>query len=262
VTYEAVLTRPGLQHVPLTAIALAVLLHGLTAGAVWWLSPPPSDDRPEEPIMLLFDSSPSNQGLQEPVKPGPPAESIAASVPLPVEPQRTEPDPAPSLPLFEFSVPPVTEPPPAPSSRDFVKPAQPPTRAVQRAPLLPRPPATPQRPPAELPATMPSPVPGPAPADVLAGQGRQRNDYLTRVFRHLEPFRFSASGGHQLHGRVVSRVTLTRDGRLIDVHIASSSGVPSLDAAELAAIRKASPFPPVPEAMPGDPVILVLPITY
>lgn len=259
-TYDAVLARPRLQHIPLAAIALAILLHGLAGGALWWLAPPRADDREDEPIMLLFDSSPSNRGLQEPEKSGPPAQSMAANAPPPTEPPRPEPVPAPSLPLFEFSVPPATEPPPAPSSRDFLKPAQPPTRTVQRAPPL-RPPA-PQRPPADLPATMPSPLPGPEPGDVLAGRGRQRNDYLTRVFRHLEPYRLDATAGHRLHGRVVSRLTLARDGRLIDVHIDTSSGVPSLDAAELAAIRKASPFPPVPPAMPGDPVILVLPITY
>jgi protein TonB len=61
---------------------------------------------------------------------------------------------------------------------------------------------------------------------------------------------------------VVSRVTIARDGRLIDVRIDTSSGSPALDAAELAAIRKAAPFPAVPGEMPGDPVILVLPITY
>jgi protein TonB len=60
----------------------------------------------------------------------------------------------------------------------------------------------------------------------------------------------------------VTRVTIARDGRLIDVRIDSSSGSSALDAAELAAIRKASPFPPVPAGMPGDPVILVLPMNY
>ena len=57
-------------------------------------------------------------------------------------------------------------------------------------------------------------------------------------------------------GRVVSRVTLARDGRLIDVSIDTSSGRPAIDAAELAAIRQASPFPPGAAGhagRPGDP---------
>jgi protein TonB len=269
---------------PPAALALAILLHGLVGAALWWISPLQPIESPDEPIMVLFDSTPSNVGLQTPEKAGPPAESTAAS-PLPsTEPQREEqqqalapsrpadaqpqPEQVPSLPIFEFSVPPPPEPPPAPTSRDFPKPAapRPPTRPVQRTPPLPPRPAPPaqQRPPADAPATMPSPMPGPEPGDVLIGQGRQRNDYLTRVFRHLEPYRASARAarGANQRGRVVTRVTIGRDGGLIDVRIDSSSGRPALDAAELEAIRKAAPFPPVPANMPGDPIILILRMTY
>lgn len=263
-TYDAVLVRPHLQHIPPAALALAILLHALVAAAIWWISPLKPDEPEEEPIMVMFDSAPSNIGLQTAARTGPPAQSVAASPQPSTEPPRPEPpQPAPALPFFEFSVPPVTEPPPPPTSRDFAKPPQPPARPLQRAqPLPPRPPA-PQRPPADVPAITPAPLPGPDPGDVLIGRGRQRNDYLSRVFRHLEPYRFNPGTvrGNQ-QGRVVTRVTIARDGRLIDVRIDSSSGSSALDAAELAAIRKASPFPPVPRDMPGDPVILVLPMNY
>ena len=42
------------------------------------------------------------------------------------------------------------------------------------------------------------------------------------------------------------RVTVARDGRLLDVRVGTSSGWPAIDAAELETIRKAAPFPPVP----------------
>jgi protein TonB len=263
---------------PPAALALAILLHILAGLAIWWLSPPAPTEPDDQPVMIMFDTSPSNVGLQAPEKAGPPAESTAASPQPSAEPQREEqrqalapsraqppPEQVPSLPLFEFSVPPPPEPPPAPTSRDFSKPPapRPPLRPVLRTqPLAPRP--APQRPPAEAPATMPSPMPGLDPGDVLIGQGRQRNDYLTRVFRHLEPYRMSARASHASteRGRVVTRVTIGRDGGLIDVRIDSSSGRPAIDAAELEAIRRAAPFPPVPSAMPGDPVILVLRMTY
>jgi protein TonB len=111
---------------------------------------------------------------------------------------------------------------------------------------------------------MPAPLPGPNPADLIAGQGRQRNDYLSRVFRHLERYRVypGAARENNQGGRVVTRVTIGRDGGLVDARIDSSSGWPIIDAAELDAIRKASPFPPVPGDMPGDPVILILRMTY
>lgn len=111
---------------------------------------------------------------------------------------------------------------------------------------------------------MPAPLPGPQPADGQAGPGRQRNDYLSRVFRHLESYRASernARAANQ-HGRVVTRVTIARDGGLLEVTLDTSSGRSNLDAAELDAIRQAAPFPPVPANMPGDPVILILRMTY
>jgi protein TonB len=111
---------------------------------------------------------------------------------------------------------------------------------------------------------MPAPIPGPDPADSLAGSGRQRNDYLSRVFRHLERYRVyprTALENNQ-GGRVVTRVTISRDGRLIDARIDTSSGWPTIDSAELDAIRKAAPFPAVPNDMPGDPVILILRMNY
>jgi protein TonB len=297
VTYDISLAPPRLQHMPPAALALAILLHVLLGAAIWWIAPlrPPEPEEP--PIMVMFDSTPSNVGLQTPDKAGPPAESTAASPQPSTEPQREErqqqalapplpstareppqpappsdakpePEQAPTLPIFEFSVPPVPEPLPAPSSRDFVKPpvARPPPRPVQRTqPLSPRPaPPAPQRPPADMPATMPSPMPGPDPGDVLIGQGRQRNDYLSRVARQIAQYRVyptSALANNQ-GGRVVMRVTVARSGQVLDVGIRTSSGWPAIDAAEVETIRRAGSFPPLPSEMPGDPVVLVLPITY
>lgn len=278
---------------PPAAVALAVVLHALIGVGIWWLPPQPTES-PEEPIMVMFDSSPSNVGLQDPPRIGPPAESQAAS-PAPStehnrEPEQQQalapaqpssepaqpsqrsraapqPEPAPTLPIYEFSVPPVPEPPPTPTSREFAKPpAAAPPRPVQRTqPLPPRPaPPAQYRPPTETPASIPAPLPGPSPADLLAGQGRQRNDYWSRVHRHLAPYRdrsHKARAANQT-GVVVTRVTLARDGSLVGVSISTSSGRPAVDAAELEAIRSAAPFPPIPANMPGDPVVLVLRTAY
>lgn len=94
--------------------------------------------------------------------------------------------------------------------------------------------------------------------------GGARNDYLSRVYRHIEPYRSypaAARAGGQ-HGRVVTRVTINRDGGLVDLRIDNSSGWPLIDNAEMAAIRRAMPLPPVPAGMRGDPVVLVLPMNY
>ena len=296
-TYDISLTPPRLQHMSPAALALAILLHVLIGGAIWWIAPLQPAEPEDPPIMVMFDSTPSNVGLQTPDKAGPPAESAAASPQPSTEPQREEhqqqalapplpstapepsqpappseakpqPEQVPTLPIFEFSVPPAPEPLPAPTSRDFAKPpvSRPSPRPVQRTqPPSPRPaPPAPQRPPADMPATMPSPMPGPDPGDVLIGQGRQRNDYLSRVARQIAQYRVypaSALANNQ-GGRVVMRVTVARNGQVLDVGVRTSSGWPAIDAAEVETIRKAAPFPPLPSEMPGDPVVLVLPITY
>ncbi len=94
--------------------------------------------------------------------------------------------------------------------------------------------------------------------------GGARNDYLSRVYRHIEPYRRypAAARASGQHGRVVTRVTIGRDGALIDLRIDNSSGWPLIDEAEMAAIRRAMPLPPVPAGMRGDPVVLVLPMNY
>ena len=285
---DAIIVHPPMEHMPPAAVALAVVLHALVGVGIWWLAPLQPTQSQEEPIMVMFDSSPSNVGLQDPARIGPPAESLAASPAPSTKPNREpeqqqalapaqpsdqpsqpsqgtpQPEPVPTLPIYEFSVPPVPEPPPAPTSRDFPKPpaAAPPRPAQRTQPMPPRP--AQQRPAAEAPALIPAPLPGPNPADEFAGQGRQRNDYLSRVHRHLAPYRdrsHKARAANQT-GMVVTRVTLARDGSLLDVSISTSSGRPAVDAAELEAIRNAAPFPPLPANMPGDPVVLVLRTAY
>lgn len=101
-------------------------------------------------------------------------------------------------------------------------------------------------------------------ADWLIGNSRARNAYLDQVARLTSKFRQYPRGlvSANQRGRVVTRVTIARDGRLIDVSIDTSSGWPAIDNAELETIRRSAPFPPVPPDMPGDPLILVLPINF
>ena len=266
---------------PALALVLAVMLHAAVAVGLWLVPPFPAPDKPEEPIMVSFDNAPSNVGLQLPPREGPPPEAEASSPatappdtpspePAPPPPPqvalaRPGPTPEPDFPRYEFSVPPVPDSPPAPTAREFARP-QPP-RPVQRTlPLPPRPtPPSPARPPPDRPpASIPAPIPGPNPADQVAGSGRQRNDYLSRLFRHLEPYRARAHSTRASgqHGRVVTRVTVARDGSVMSVSLDTSSGRAAVDAAEIEAIRNGSPFPPIPANMPGDPIVLILRITY
>lgn len=100
--------------------------------------------------------------------------------------------------------------------------------------------------------------------DQAMGDGGARNDYLSRVYRHIDPHRDypAAARAARQHGRVVTRVTISRSGELLDLRLDRSSGWPLIDNAEMAAIRRAMPLPPVPAGMRGDPIVLVLPMNY
>ena len=63
-------------------------------------------------------------------------------------------------------------------------------------------------------------------------------------------------------GTVLTRVTIARDGRLLDVAIERSSGLPSLDSGVIETIRRASPYPPLPADITGDRHTFQLPVSF
>lgn len=56
--------------------------------------------------------------------------------------------------------------------------------------------------------------------------------------------------------------TVDRAGRVLAARIAKGSGYPLLDEEALATVRRASPMPPPPEDVPGDPVEVLAPIEF
>lgn len=273
------------------AVVLALSLHGMAAAALWWASPFRPTEPPQDAIMVTVDAgapptsvdSQSDDkpaqavaaGTPEPAPPEPPREEQQQALAEPPQPQPEQPPPPqPSPPpgLEQALAPPEELPPP--TARDFPKPVPPPARPAARPPArppqgalsqapLPRPPQpAPAQPSMNSPATVPAPPSNSS--DWLIGKGRARNAYLDLVARHTARHRFypRISADNKQEGRVVTRVTIARDGRLIDVRLDKSSGWPAIDAAELETIRKSAPFPPVPSDMPGDPLILILPIHY
>ena len=146
--------------------------------------------------------------------------------------------------------------------------ATPPPRPVRPAPRPPTAPRTAQAPGTRLqdypPQTSSLGGPSTGSFDQAMGDGGARNDYLSRVYRHIEPYRDypAAARATGQHGRVVTRVTINRAGQLLDIRLDHSSGWPLIDNAEMVAIRRAMPLPPVPDGMRGDPVVLVLPMNY
>jgi protein TonB len=162
---------------------------------------------------------------------------------------------------------PSIEAPPAPSARDFVgeQPrTAPPTTAKASTPRAPTPsralPSEPQRAPSRA---APSPA---APASIEADEGRQRQtrqDYLSQIIRKLSQHKVRTAAPAALEqGLVVLRLTVARDGRLVDLALARSSGSPDLDRGVMETAQKASPFEPLPAEIAAVPYTLTVPISY
>jgi TonB family protein len=250
------------------AMTLAVVLHVLVVAGLWWLSPFKPLKLTEDVIEVTIDrggSPPAEQPTPEPPRPAPPQ---TLAMPQPPPPQPEPPKPEPPTPRVEQALPPPEPPPPPPTAMDFPKPAPPPPpppqQQAQPKPQPQRPPPA-QRPPANNQAATPAPSPLRNPTDVIIGpSGPSQNDYFMQLHRRLAQHRYypqSARDRHQ-EGRVVVRLVIARDGRLLDARVERSSGVPAIDAAEVDTVKRAAPFPPLPLHVAGESASFLVPVTY
>ena len=63
-------------------------------------------------------------------------------------------------------------------------------------------------------------------------------------------------------GVVTIRFSIDREGAVLSSTIEKSSGIPTLDSAALAMLSRASPLPPIPDAINRDTLTLVIPVEY
>jgi protein TonB len=88
--------------------------------------------------------------------------------------------------------------------------------------------------------------------------------YFEELHQHLRKFRtYPKEALNTLsEGKVIVRLVVARDGQVLEATIDQSSGSYLIDETELETIRRASPVPPLPDAMSGKAVVLKLPIRY
>lgn len=234
---------------------------------------------------------PPQEARQEPkpeLKPEPPTESKRIEPePAPQQQALAQPEPPPPpppLPTLEQALPPLEAPPPPVTERDVPKPLPVPRPAPQqqavRPPPLPAPkPPTPQPPAQSAPRASPLTAPprtsepqtaarqsSPTfqnPADSY-GQKRAQEDYRLRVVQRISqfPYQQKTMGEIRGQGTVVVRMTISREGRLLDAVLERSSGLGSLDAGVLESIRRASPYPPLPADITGDRHTFQVPFAF
>ncbi len=204
--------------------------------------PPAQADRPQP---FAFSPAPSPPPTPKP----------------PTPPEATRPPEAPQTP-FSSSLPAPTLPTPAaPQAHALAAPPLPrASPAPQRPDLHPAPPtpAPPRRPAAPAASESPSTSPFVNPADTY-NRARVADNYLWQIARKLQGYRYEAHVNVS-HGTTVVRVTIARDGRLLDVEVTGSSGVPEFDRGVLAGVRSGSPYDPLPPDIQGASATFTLPL--
>jgi len=210
-------------------VALSVGLHLIALFA-------PRADRvlpplPETPVLVfeMVESAPV---------------AAAPAVPEPPPPVEKQPLPSP--------------PPPEPVARTAPK-LKPPPKVVPVVRAAAAPKAAPSPSPAPAPVVKPPPV---ARAATTAPAARARYEDLlyTWLVRHKEyPLVASRRG---IEGRPVLTVRIDRQGRVMASRISTPSRYAILDEAAVAMVRRASPFPPVPENVAGDSYEFIAPVEF
>ncbi len=216
---------------------------------------PPADIIADKPTQVL----PSGDRPKEPPAPPPPPlqEALPTPAPMPPSPEQAQPPPQPLQPT------------PVPQEQALAvpQPAKPQPRPAPPPPPQPRPPehrpsplttAPPQRPPGGKPSDNPSPSPLVNPADAYS-RARVQDNYLWQVVRKLQGYRYEAKVNAS-QGLTVVRVVIARDGRLLSVTIARSSGYEAFDNGVIAGVRSGSPYAPLPPEIKGDTATFDLPL--
>ncbi len=234
--------------------------------------PPPLQDVLPSPDQDLAPPTAADFAKVEPAPPPPTPAPPSPEPPTPPAPQQKTPTAPPSA-AGELPKPPEPAPPapkqqalatppakPQPPQPPQPQPPKPPMPQLQKPEYKPSPLSTApsRRPPAGTQSENPSPSPFVNPADTYS-KARAADNYLWQVVRRLQGYRYQANTS-ATQGITVVRVVIARDGRLLNVTVSRSSGVPEFDQGVLAGVRSGSPYAPLPPDIRGDSATFDLPL--
>ena len=258
---------------------------------------PPAPPAPAPPVRMGLapiapnpNSDPkATAGVEQTAPPRPETPAAQAAQPEPpiTEQQQalaTPPPPPPPPPparTLESELPPLDAPPPPVTSQEIPKPPAPPPPAPKAPPPTQQrvqPAPTPQRPSPQQPALQASPLsnlPPPSreqqasrqaptlvnPSDMY-GTRRAEERYVWYIAQRLSQHQQFVRNVTTEAGSLVLRITVARDGRLVDVGLSRSSGLPSLDNVSLNMVRQAGPYMPLPDDIPGPQHTFILPLNF
>ncbi|WP_254604365.1 TonB family protein, partial [Leisingera sp. ANG59] len=92
-------------------------------------------------------------------------------------------------------------------------------------------------------------------------EAKLRNVWGNKIRARIERRKRYPSGARG-QAQVILRLTVARDGRLLDHRIAKSSGIAAFDQAALAAVARAGKFPPAPKKLQASQIRLSLPVSF
>lgn len=251
-------------------------------------APAPEPPPPPPPTPAVVPPQP----LLPPVTaPKPPLEQLAPPEPLPPVSTESLP-PLPEAPSAETAAPPPAEPlPPPPAQILPPAPTEPPAPAAPLAPRLtdlpsvPPPLLRPNIPPvqqaqpaptkparAQAPAAQPEPsvdqqpqAQPAAPADYGSSQlNNPIRMWQIAVIRRLHPFMHWPPGAPPMVNQAapVVHVTIDRQGRILSVRVAQSSGYPVFDHSATRAFKRAETLPPPPPELLNDQLSFDMTMTF
>jgi TonB family protein len=244
--------------------------------ALWLIAMnPPQLPRSEEPIAVTIEQPPPKPEPPKPPQTAPvetPKAPLTLGLPPPAEIEADKPSQkastaakaqesmAPEPPKLEQAVPP-----PPPPDTAFALPKPDPSE-TKPAPQLPPPPFRPsplhtgprQQPPALASKEEPSTSPFVNPAETYS-RARVSDNYLWQVIARLSGYHYYSDVDVR-EGTTVVQIVIARDGRLLNVTVARSSGYPQLDQGVVTGIRSGSPYAPLPPSIKGDSATFTLPL--
>ena len=100
--------------------------------------------------------------------------------------------------------------------------------------------------------------------EAYASRQRAQQDYVMQVVHRLSQLRFlvRSASSPGARGVLVARLTVGRDGALIELSLAKDSGSAAVDGVVLETIRMAAPFAPLPQGFADARFSFIVPITY
>jgi TonB family protein len=126
---------------------------------------------------------------------------------------------------------------------------------AQQTPPQPEAPATPPA------ATSPAPTPAPS-APAPAKPSPAVASWQQALVARLDRFKSYPSQANGAEGVVTVSFRIDRQGKVVNSQVVKSSGSSVLDAAALALVKRASPFPPPPADLSDSDLSIAVPVRY